>query len=108
MRILLKIILQEIIDAYNLSTLVNNKGLIYIRIKKGMYGIKQAGIFANQELVKHLDQFVYHSVQHTPGLWVHDNRKTIFSLVEDYFCVQYSSIGGCRPFLNPPRAKISL
>ena len=50
MRIPLKIIPQEIIDAYNLATLilVDNQGRIYTRIEKGMYGIKQAGIIANQ------------------------------------------------------------
>ena len=64
MRIPLKIIPQEIIDANNLATLVlvDNQGRIYKRIKKGMYGIKQAGIIANQELVKHMDPFGYHPV----------------------------------------------
>ena len=74
MRILLKIIPEEIIDAYNLTALVDNKGWIYMRIEKGMYGLKQAGIIANQELVKHMATFRYHPVQHTPGLWVHDTR----------------------------------
>ena len=37
MRIPFKIILQEIIDAYNLTALVNDQGRIYMRIKKGMY-----------------------------------------------------------------------
>ena len=48
MRIPLNIIPQEIIYAYNLSALVDNQGWIYTRIKKGMYGLKQAGIIANQ------------------------------------------------------------
>ena len=63
-----------------------------MRIKKGMYQSKQAGIIPNQELVKHMDPFEYHPVQHTPVLWVHDNLKTIFSLVVDDFFVQYSSV----------------
>ena len=48
MRIPLKIIPQLIIDAYNLVTLVDKQGWIYMRIEKGMYGLKQAGIIANQ------------------------------------------------------------
>ena len=40
MRIPLKIILQEIIDAYNFTNLVDNQEWIYMRIKKGMYGLK--------------------------------------------------------------------
>ena len=92
MRISLKIIPQEIIDTYNLITLVDNQGWIYMRIKKGMYGVKKSRIIAKQELVKHMAAFGYHPVQYTPGLWVHDNRSTIFSLVVDDFCIQYSSM----------------
>ena len=51
MRISLKIIPREIIDAYNLTALVKYQGWIYMHIKKGMYGLKQAGVIANQELV---------------------------------------------------------
>ena len=39
MRISLKTISQEIIDAYDLTALVNEHGLIYMSIEKGMYGI---------------------------------------------------------------------
>ena len=48
MRIPLKIIPQEIIDSYNLTALVDDQGWIYMHIDKGMYGLKQAGIIANQ------------------------------------------------------------
>ena len=48
MCITLKIILQEIVYAYKLTALVNEQGWIYMRIEKGMYGIKQAWIIANQ------------------------------------------------------------
>ena len=98
MRIPLKIIPQEIIDAYNLNAMVNNQGWIHMRIKKGMYSLKQAGIIAYQELVKNMAPFGYHPVQHTPVLWVHENRNTIFSLVVDNFCVQYFSMGNADHF----------
>ena len=94
MLIPLKIIPQLIIDAYNLVTLVEKQAWIYMRIEKGMYGLKQAGIIANQELVKHMAPFGYHPVQDTPGLWVHDNRNTIFSLVVDLFLCSVSIDGG--------------
>ena len=89
MRNTLKIIPQEIINYYDLKALVDDQGRIYMRIEKGMYGLKQAGIIANQDLVKHMAPFGYHPVKHTPGLWVHYNKKTLFSLVVDNFCVQY-------------------
>ena len=68
MHIPLKIIPQEIIDDYNLTALFKDQGWIYMSIKKGMYGLKQAGIIANQDLVKHMAPFGYHPVQDTPGL----------------------------------------
>ena len=87
MRIPLKIIPQDIIDTYDIKALVDDQGWIYMRIEKGMYGLKQAGITANQELVKHMAPFGYHPAKHTPDLWVHNNKKTLFSLVLDDFCV---------------------
>ena len=70
-----------------------------------MYGIKQSDIIENQELVKHMAPFGYHPVKHTPGLWDHNNKKTIFSLVVDDFCVQYFSTEDADHFLNALRAK---
>ena len=49
--------------------------------------------------------FGYQPVQYTPGMWVHDNQKTIFSLVVDYFYVQYSSLEDADHFLNALKAK---
>ena len=49
--------------------------------------------------------FGYHPVQHTPGLWVHDSRKTLFSLVVNNFCVQYCSTEDAEHFLNALRSK---
>ena len=107
MRIPLKIISQEIIDDYNLTALVDNRGWIHMCIKKGMYGLKQSDIINNQELVKHMAPFGYHPIHHTPALWVHDNRKTIFSLVVDNLCVQYSSTEDADHFKIPPDTNIS-
>ena len=49
--------------------------------------------------------FGYHPVKHTPSLWVHDRNKTIFSIVVNNFCVQYSSTEDAEHFLNALRAK---
>ena len=80
MRITLKIIPQEIIDTYDLKVLVDDQGWIHMRTEKGMYGLKQAGIIANQELLKYMAPFGYHPVKHTPGLWFHDSRKKLLVL----------------------------
>ena len=91
MLIPLKIIPQKIVDAYNLTAPVDWEGWIYMHIEKGIYGLKQAGIIANQEFVKLMAPFGYHPVQHTHSLWVHDSIKTLFSLVVENLCVQYCS-----------------
>ena len=50
MRIPLKIIPQEIIDAYDLKALVDYQGWIYMRIEKCMYDLKHSGIIVTREL----------------------------------------------------------
>ena len=49
--------------------------------------------------------FRYHPVKHTPGLWVHNSKKTLFSLVVDNFCVQYCSTEDYDHFVNALRSK---
>ena len=91
MKLHLHIIPQETIDKYALHDLVNKDGWVHLKIVKGMYRLKQAGIIANIELNKHLDKFGYHTVQHTPGLWKHNTRATIFTLSVEDFAIKYAS-----------------
>lgn len=39
---------EEIVDTYNLHDKVSNAGHVYVEIKKGIYGLPQAGILAQQ------------------------------------------------------------
>ena len=73
-----------------------------------MYRLKQAGIIANMELTKHLDKFGYHPVQHTPSLWKHNIRATIFTLVVDYFAIKYASKQDSEHLLQALRAKYTI
>ncbi len=52
MRLRLEIIPEKIIVKYNLRDLVDADGWVYVEIRKGMYGLPQAGIIANQLLEK--------------------------------------------------------
>jgi hypothetical protein len=88
MRLPISIIPQEIIDEYNLAHLLY-KGLVYIEICKGMYGLPQAGILANQLLTKRLAPHGYYVCRHTPGLWRHKWRPVLFLLVVDDFGIKY-------------------
>jgi hypothetical protein len=67
MRIPITLIPQEIIDQYNLLPLVSD-GHVYIEVQKGMYGLPQAGILANQLVARCLAIHGYHQTKFTPGL----------------------------------------
>jgi hypothetical protein len=88
MKMLLSRFPEEIIQKYNLNALAVN-GWVYIEIRKGMYGLKQAGLLANQLLQTHLAPFGYYPARHTPGLWLHKTRPILFTLVVDDFTVKY-------------------
>jgi hypothetical protein len=88
MKMLLSRFPEEIVDKYNLVALAVD-GWVHIEIRKGMYGLKQAGLLANQLLQTRLAPFGYYPVRHTPGLWLHKTRSITFSLVVDDFAVKY-------------------
>ena len=88
MRIRFDEIPQEIKIQYNLQALEHN-GWIYLQIRKGMPGLKQAGKIANLRLTKHLERYGYHATARTPSLWVHKSRPISFTLVVDDFGVKY-------------------
>ena len=86
----LKIILQEIIDQYQPQDLEEN-GWVYMKILKGMPGLKQAARLANEIIVHHLASYVYAPVQHTPSLWNHESNGILFALVVDDFRIKTTS-----------------
>jgi hypothetical protein len=88
MKMLLSRFPDEIIQKYNLNALAVD-GWVYIEIQKGMYGLKQAGLLANQLLQTRLHPFGYYPARHTLGLWLHKTRPISFTLVVDDFAVKY-------------------
>jgi hypothetical protein len=88
MKMLLSRFLEEIVEKYNLDALAID-GWVYIEIIKGIYGLKQAGLLANQLLQTRLAPFGYYPARHTPGLWLHKTRPISLSLVVDDFAVKY-------------------
>jgi hypothetical protein len=67
MKMLLSRCPEEIIQKYNLNAMAVD-GWVYIEIKKGMYGLKQAGLLANKLLQTRLTPFGHYLARHTPGL----------------------------------------
>jgi hypothetical protein len=54
-----------------------------------VWGLPQAGILANKHLQRKLAPFGYSECVNTPGLWKHDTRPILFTLVVDDFGVKY-------------------
>jgi hypothetical protein len=79
---------EEIIQKYNLNDLAVD-GWVHIEIRKGMYGLKQAGLLANQLLQTRLALFGYYPARHTPGLWLDKTRPISFTLVVEDIAVKY-------------------
>ena len=88
-RIKLSDIPDEIIREYNLGEKATKDGSIYIEANKGMYGLPQSGLLANELLEKRLNKHGYRQSKLVPGLWKHDTRPIQFTLVVDDFGVKY-------------------
>jgi hypothetical protein len=83
----LTILQQDMIEKYDLKRLAVS-GWVYLEIRKGMYGLKQASLLVNQLLQKRLKPFGYYPAQNTPGICLHNTKPTSFSLVVDDFAVK--------------------
>jgi hypothetical protein len=71
-----------IIALYKLEDKISN-GFVYAEVRKGMYGLPQAGKLANDRLCKFLAPFGYVPCPITPGLWKHLHSDLMFTLVVD-------------------------
>ena len=90
MRIPYRLIPQDIREQYQLESKVHD-GHIYCRIKRGMYGLKQAAVLAYDHLCAHLSKYGYHHVPGTTGVFDHVSRPTKFCLCVDDFGVKHFS-----------------
>ena len=57
MKVALEYFPRDIVDHYNVTSLCHSDGYIYIKIKKGMDRLKQAGLLAYIQLSHHLKKF---------------------------------------------------
>ena len=87
MRIAFKYFPQDIIRKYNLNSKVAQDDYVYIKIKRGMYGLKQAALLAHEQLIQNLEPHGYHPIPNT-NFWKHDTKPTIFCLYVDDFGVK--------------------
>ena len=89
MRIHYKHFPQDIKDKYNIDDLKAADNYVYVRIKRGMYGLKQAAILAYEFLVKNLSQYGYKPLPHSLSIWKHETRPISFCLCVDDFGIKY-------------------
>jgi hypothetical protein len=64
-------------------------GWVYIKMRRAVWGLPQAGILANKRLRRKLAPFGYHESVNTPGLWWHEFRPLTFTLVVNDFGVKF-------------------
>jgi hypothetical protein len=80
----------EIIKEYKLDQKVTTDSYIYTENQKGMYGLPQAGIIAQELLADRLKKHGYSQSKIIPGFWKHAMRPICFTLVVDNFAVKYT------------------
>jgi hypothetical protein len=88
-RIKLSDIPDIVIREYKLREKAIKNRSIYIRAKRGMYGLPQAGLLANELLKKCLNKHGYQQSKLIPGLCKHDTRPIQLTLVVDDFGIKY-------------------
>ncbi len=100
MRLKMADIPKEFIELYNLRQLATPDGYIYVWVQKGMYGLPQAGIIAQQLLETLLIANRYCQSTVTPGFWKHDWRPIAFALCVDDFGVKYVGVEHAKHLLQ--------
>jgi len=91
-RIKISDIPEEFILEYGLAGKEDKNGWIYFEIRRGCYGLPQAGILANNLLRGRLEEEGYYEAHSTSGLWRHKWRPIQFCLIMDDFGVEYVGI----------------
>jgi len=81
----------DVIEEYQLADKATKYRFVFVEIRKGMYGLPQAGLLAQELLEERLaaEEYYQSTHTHTPGLWTHAWRPIQFSLVVDDFGVKY-------------------
>jgi uncharacterized membrane protein YgcG len=96
-----------IIAEYDLEQYIIND-IMHFQINKGMYGLPQAGLLAQQRLVKHLGGSGYMQSDIVPCLFRHVDNGITFVLVVDDFGIKYTNPAGRDHLLATLRQKYKI
>ena len=81
---------EEVIVEYKLQEIATPDGYVCVEVYKGMYGLPQAGLLAQELLETRLNKHRYKQSEIIPGLWRHKTKNITFTLVIDNFGVKYT------------------
>lgn len=81
---------EEIITEYGWQVLATNEN-VYCKIQKGMYGLLQSGIIAQELLEERLARYWYFQLKIIPGFWTHKTRPICSTLVVDNFTIKFTN-----------------
>ena len=95
----------EIQQQYDLEQYVIN-GYVYFEVRKGMYGLPQAGRLSYIALIKYLQLRGCTLTGFTPGLFKHETQETMFSLVFDDFGLKYTAKNDALHLIDTLKKKI--
>ena len=88
MKVPYKYFLADIKIRYNLDKSVHNS-YVYIKIQKGIYGLKQAVVLAYTQVSNLLKKSGYQPIIRLLGMWKYHTRNTISCLCVDDFGIRY-------------------
>jgi hypothetical protein len=83
-------------------------GYVYLEIRRGIYGLKEAGIVTFNQLVHQLTLYGYEPMPFTPGMWRHHTKRTTFAFCVDDFGVNYFSKNDAMYLINALQANYLL
>jgi hypothetical protein len=92
-----------IVAEYKLETYLLDD-YYYFEVVKGMYGLPQSGLLAQQRLIKHLEKSEYTQSTVVPCLFSHPTNGITFVLVVDDFGIKFTNIEGRDHLLNTLRS----
>ncbi len=74
----------DVIEHYKLHDVATPDGYVYCEIRKGMYGLPQAGIIAQELLAKRLKEHGYSQSETTPGLWNYSKEYCFQNICQEH------------------------
>ena len=89
---------------YGLHNLVHEV-CVYIHIKKGKFGLKQAALLAYENLSSLLKHRGYVPIVSSLGMWKHESRNILFNLCVDDFGVKYFNTDDVAHLLDTVKQK---